>query len=235
MNKLKTERVLVVEGRYDASKLQAIIETTIITLDGFSIYKDKEKQNLLKRLGRKNGILLLTDADAAGFRLRTFVSNIVGEKYVLQAYTPAIKGKEKRKAIGGKEGLLGVEGVNSDLLYDIIKKALESDEKAFNVNDATLQITNKNNLELNAQAQKSETEGNTQSKASTLQNEQKQRVTYLDLYNWGLSGKVGSAQRKIEFLKALNLPPRLSKKELVDVLNRLYDYDFLQEKVKEFN
>ena len=38
-------------------------------------------------------------------------------------------------------------------------------------------------------------------------------VTYGDLYDWGLSGTAGAAERKYRLLAALGLPPRLSKKE----------------------
>ena len=40
------------------------------------------------------------------------------------------------------------------------------------------------------------------------------QITYTDLYEWGLSGRPGSAERKAKLLNALGLPPRLSKKEL---------------------
>ena len=50
-----------------------------------------------------------------------------------------------------------------------------------------------------------------------------------DLYEWGLSGKPGSAERKARLLNALGLPPRLSKKELVEAFNRLYTFEQLDE------
>ena len=53
--------------------------------------------------------------------------------------------------------------------------------------------------------------------------------TYTDLYEWGLSGKPGSAERKARLLNALGLPPRLSKKELVEAFNRLYTFEQLDE------
>lgn len=53
------------------------------------------------------------------------------------------------------------------------------------------------------------------------------QITYTDLYNWGLSGTPGSAERKYQLLNALGLPPRLSKKELVEALNRLYSFEQL--------
>ena len=55
------------------------------------------------------------------------------------------------------------------------------------------------------------------------------QITYTDLYEWGLSGRPGSAERKAKLLNALGLPPRLSKKELVEALNRLYSFEQLNE------
>ena len=49
------------------------------------------------------------------------------------------------------------------------------------------------------------------------------------MYEWGLSGKPGSAERKARLLNALGLPPRLSKKELVEAFNRLYTFEQLDE------
>ena len=108
---LHTDRVLIVEGKYDAARLSHLTDAMILLTDGFGIYKDKKRQQLFKQLAHKNGLILLTDSDAAGFRIRTYITNLVGEN-VVQAYVPAIHGKEKRKAQPGKEGLLGVEGVD---------------------------------------------------------------------------------------------------------------------------
>ena len=55
------------------------------------------------------------------------------------------------------------------------------------------------------------------------------QITYTDLYEWGISGRPGSAERKAKLLNALGLPPRLSKKELVEALNRLYTFEQLDE------
>ena len=104
---LHTDRVLIVEGKYDAARLSHLTDAMILLTDGFGIYKDKKRQQLFKQLAHKNGLILLTDSDAAGFRIRTYITNLVGEKNVVQAYVPAIHGKEKRKAQPGKEGLLG--------------------------------------------------------------------------------------------------------------------------------
>ena len=121
--KIRVKQVLLVEGKYDAAKLSSLVDGLILTTDGFGIYKDKEKQALLKELGRLRGVIILTDSDGAGFRIRNFVSNLVGEQYVRQAYVPALPGKEARKAQPGKEGLLGVEGVPAELIRQAVLTA----------------------------------------------------------------------------------------------------------------
>ncbi len=121
--KRKVEQVLLVEGRYDASRLAGLVEGLILTTDGFAIFKDKEKQALLRTLGRQRGVMILTDSDAAGFRIRRFVSDLIGQQYVSQAYVPAIPGKERRKALPGKEGLLGVEGVPDEEILRALENA----------------------------------------------------------------------------------------------------------------
>lgn len=120
MEKLRIKETIVVEGRYDAIKLADIVDAPILTTGGFAVFKDKEKQLLLRHLGQAHGIILLTDADNAGFQIRKFITDIVGEKYVRHAYIPAVIGKERRKTHASKERTLGVEGIPSH----IIRKAL---------------------------------------------------------------------------------------------------------------
>ena len=67
---LHTDRVLVVEGKYDAARLSHLTDAMILLTDGFGIYKDKKRQQLLKALAKKHGLILFTDSDAAGFRRR---------------------------------------------------------------------------------------------------------------------------------------------------------------------
>ncbi len=189
---LHTDRVLVVEGKYDAARLSHLTDAMILLTDGFGIYKDKKRQQLLKALAKKNGLILFTDSDAAGFRIRTYITNLVGAEHVVQAYVPAIHGKEKRKPQPGKEGLLGVEGVDDAIVLQALKDALGPEA------DAT-----------------------------AAPKPAGRAITYTDLYNWKLSGTPGSAERKYALLNALGLPPRLSKKELVEALNRLYSFEEL--------
>lgn len=40
---IKLRCAVIVEGKYDKIKLSSLLDTVIITTDGFGIYKDKEK------------------------------------------------------------------------------------------------------------------------------------------------------------------------------------------------
>ena len=50
MDKIKVSQVIVVEGKYDAIKLDSFVDGLIIPVNGFSIFKDDEKKLLLKQL-----------------------------------------------------------------------------------------------------------------------------------------------------------------------------------------
>lgn len=194
---LKLEQALLVEGKYDAARLANIVDGTILTTDGFRVFKDGALQKMLKRIAAAQGLIILTDSDAAGFKIRHFVTGLVGAGNVLQAYVPAIHGKEARKAEPGKEGLLGVEGVNDELILQGLTTALES---------------------------------RTTCQKRTAQS---RPITYTDLYDWGISGTANSAENRRVLLYRLGLPPRLSKKELLQVLNTLYTYDALNAEIEK--
>ena len=86
---LKLEQALLVEGKYDAARLGNLVDGTILTTDGFRVFKDGALQKLLKRMAAAQGLIILTDSDAAGFKIRHFVTGLVGAENVLQAYVPA--------------------------------------------------------------------------------------------------------------------------------------------------
>lgn len=120
---IKTNRVIIVEGKYDKIKLSRFIDAPIITTDGFGIFKDKERRNMLRRLAETKGLVVLTDSDSAGFLIRSFINGAVDGKYIINAYIPDIKGKEKRKTQPSKEGMLGVEGMTEEVILNALEKA----------------------------------------------------------------------------------------------------------------
>jgi len=120
---MKIKEAIIVEGTYDKIKLGQIVDATIITTGGFSIFKDKAKMQLIRNIAVKTGIVVLTDSDRAGFMIRNYIRQCIPAEYVKHAYIPEIKGVEKRKRIPGKEGLLGVEGINDALIRELLINA----------------------------------------------------------------------------------------------------------------
>lgn len=125
---LKTDKVIVVEGKYDAIRLANIVDAAILRTEGFGVFKDKEKQELLRTLGEKRGLLVLTDGDSAGMLIRNYIRNIVPAEQIADVYVPDLYGKEKRKDKPSKEGKLGVEGIPDDILIEALKKAGVTEE-----------------------------------------------------------------------------------------------------------
>lgn len=117
------EQAIVVEGKYDKIKLSSIIDGVIITTNGFSVLKNKEKLDLIRYYAKNRGIIILTDSDSAGFKIRSYLKGAVNEGNIINVYIPDVFGKEKRKNAPSKEGKLGVEGIDCDILLDAFKKA----------------------------------------------------------------------------------------------------------------
>lgn len=120
---LKINEAIIVEGKYDKQKLSEFIDATIITTSGFRIFKDKEKQVLIRRLAKERGLVIMTDSDSAGLVIRNFLKGIVPSDRIKNCYIPRIEGKEKRKTAPSKEGVLGVEGLSSDVLQSALQNA----------------------------------------------------------------------------------------------------------------
>ena len=119
----KIREVIVVEGRYDKNTLSQTVDATIITLGGFSVFNDRQKLALLRRLAQERGLVVLTDSDGAGFVIRNYLKGALPAGRVKQAYIPDIRGKERRKRTPGKEGKLGVEGMRPEVLLQALRNA----------------------------------------------------------------------------------------------------------------
>ncbi|MGN0603448.1 MAG: toprim domain-containing protein [Oscillospiraceae bacterium] len=120
---LHIEQAVVVEGKYDKIKLSSVIDAVIITTNGFSVIKDKEKLEIIRFFARNKGIIILTDSDSAGFKIRNFLKGAITDGKITNVYIPDIFGKEKRKAVPSKEGKIGVEGIDTRILLEAFRKA----------------------------------------------------------------------------------------------------------------
>ena len=120
---IHTDRAIVVEGKYDKIKLGGLIDGVILCTGGFRIYKDKEMQQMLRALAKKQGLAVLTDSDAAAFQIRSFLRSICGKENIVDVYIPDLYGKERRKQHPSREGKLGVEGIPEAVLLEALEKA----------------------------------------------------------------------------------------------------------------
>lgn len=123
---IKLDMPIIVEGKYDKIKLSSIFDTTIITTDGFGLFKNKEKCMLIKKLAEKSGIIILTDSDSAGGIIRAYLKNILSDDKIHHVLLPRIEGKEKRKTKASAEGLLGVEGVEKQIIIDAFARFINN-------------------------------------------------------------------------------------------------------------
>jgi len=120
---LKIRQAIIVEGKYDKIKLSSIVDAVIIQTNGFKIFKDKEKLALIKFYAERTGIIILTDSDRAGFKIRSHIKGAIHKGKIINVYIPDVMGKEKRKDKPSAEGKLGVEGIDKKLIMEAFEKA----------------------------------------------------------------------------------------------------------------
>ena len=120
---VRIRQAIVVEGRYDKNVLEQIVDAPIFTTDGFGVMKDRELLALLRAVADKRGLIIFTDPDGAGFVIRNYLKGTLPRDRVLHAYVPDVPGKERRKRQPGKEGKLGVEGMDPQTLLKALRQA----------------------------------------------------------------------------------------------------------------
>ena len=196
---LRIREAIVVEGKYDKIRLESVVDGLIIETNGFGIFRDREQMALLRRLAAERGLVVLTDSDAAGFVIRDHLAGSIPPEQVKHAFIPEIRGKERRKAAPSKEGLLGVEGMDSAALREAAVRGgapLRSGAAAPSGGDGAIP---------------SDEDG-------TVPSNEDGTLTRLDLYEAGLTGGPDSAARRERMLEKLGLPRRLSTSRLLAVL-----------------
>lgn len=123
MDKPKIKEAIVVEGRYDKNTLSQVVDALILETGGFGVFKKPDTLALLRRVAQRQGLIVLTDSDGAGFVIRNYLKGAIDPALVKHAYIPDRTGKERRKRVPGKEGKLGVEGMRPDVLLDVLRRA----------------------------------------------------------------------------------------------------------------
>lgn len=120
VRKLNIPYPIIVEGKYDRQRILSVCDATVLTTDGFGIFKKNEKLALFRKLGDKSPLIILTDSDGAGKLIRSHLCSAIPKDRLIQLYIPRIEGKERRKSEPSAEGMLGVEGMERELLWGLL-------------------------------------------------------------------------------------------------------------------
>lgn len=116
-------QAIIVEGKYDKIKLSSILDAVILVTNGFRIFHDPEKMALIRYYAKTTGVIILTDSDTAGFKIRNYLKGAIHDGTISHVYIPDIYGKERRKEKPSAEGKLGVEGIDKKRLLDAFARA----------------------------------------------------------------------------------------------------------------
>lgn len=193
----RVKETIIVEGIYDKIKISRFIDAPILVTGGFTVYHSKAMLETIRKLAVITGVVILTDSDSAGFRIRNYIKQSIKEGTVLHAYVPDIHGKEKRKRVPGKEGLLGVEGMTEDVILDALMKSGASID------------------------------------GTKTEPKRARAITKADMMKVGLSGGAGSKELRTRLCHELGIPMKISANMLLDMLNRLLDYDEFESMANE--
>lgn len=121
MKKPTIKLPVIVEGRHDRQRLISLFDAHIITTEGFGIFRESEKRELIRRLAADGGVIVMTDSDGGGLVIRNYLRSVLPAKSIYHVYIPQVRGKERRKSAPSKEGLLGVEGIDADTLLKLLE------------------------------------------------------------------------------------------------------------------
>lgn len=111
-NRLSIREVIVVEGRDDEANIKRFIDAQIIITHGFGI--NKSTLSRIRHAAETVGIIILTDPDFAGEKIRQKLSEQVSGT-VKQAYIS--------RAEGTKNGNIGVENASKQAIISAITAA----------------------------------------------------------------------------------------------------------------
>lgn len=105
------KEIIVVEGKDDVSAIKRSVDAELITTSGFGL--NKKIINRIKIASERRGVIIFTDPDFAGEKIRkTIASQVPGCKH---AFLP------KEQAI--KDGDIGIENASPENIRLALKKA----------------------------------------------------------------------------------------------------------------
>ena len=125
--KLKINEIIVVEGRDDITAIKRVVDAHIIALNGFSALS-KKTINKIVELSKNNDLILFTDPDFAGKKIRD----------TLKKYIPNIKHAFISQKNATKNDNIGVENANDESILEALKNVITANqniENRFSIED----------------------------------------------------------------------------------------------------
>lgn len=125
--KLKINEIIVVEGRDDVTAIKRVVDAHIIALNGFSALS-KKTINKIVELSKDNDLILFTDPDFAGKKIRN----------TLKRYIPNIKHAFVSQKDAIKNDNIGVENTSDEVILEALKNIITANqnvEDRFNISD----------------------------------------------------------------------------------------------------
>ena len=102
---MKIKELIVVEGKTDLIFLKSFLDADIVITNGSEI--SKNTLDFIKEANKKQGVIILTDPDYPGTRIRNIISEYIGEcKHAYIEKSKAIKGKKVGIAETKKEDVI---------------------------------------------------------------------------------------------------------------------------------
>ena len=125
--KIKIKEIIVVEGRDDITAIKRVVDAHIIALNGFSALS-KKTINKMVELSQNNDLILFTDPDFAGKKIRD----------TLKRYIPNIKHAFVSRKNATRNDNIGVENANDEAILDALKNVITANqdiENRFDISD----------------------------------------------------------------------------------------------------
>lgn len=125
--KIKIKEIIVVEGRDDITAIKRVVDAHIIALNGFSALS-KKTINKIVELSKNNDLILFTDPDFAGKKIRD----------TLKKYIPNIKHAFISQKNATKNDNIGVANANDESILEALKNVITANqniENRFSIED----------------------------------------------------------------------------------------------------
>ncbi len=109
-------KVIIVEGKTDSNKLKSIYGNNINIIETNGLGLTNEKLLQIKKINDSVGVVIFTDPDGAGNKIRDIISNFLNDK-VTHAFITKKDIQNKKK--------IGIAEANSSAIINALNNALE--------------------------------------------------------------------------------------------------------------